>query len=84
MDDILFSFEKSIKNLSDVDSRIYRIIDYYKPTTETKYDDEKVFSVFNAVKNSILDFCLNQETIFKLTEKYQPQRLDKVINYSER
>ena len=84
VDDILFSFEKSIKNLSDVDSRIYRIIDYYKPTTETKYDDEKVFSVFNAVKNSNLDFCLNRETIFKLTEKYQPQRLDKVINYSER
>ena len=79
MNNRLFNFEKSIKNLSDIDNKIHRITDNYKPKTETKYEDKKrIVNILNSVKNSILDFYLNLETISKLTKKYQPQRLDKL------
>ena len=39
----------------------------------------KVVSILNALKNSILNFYLNHETIPKLTKKYQSQILDKVL-----
>ena len=41
MDDKLFNFEKSVKNLSVVDNRIHKIIDEYKPPRETEYEDKK-------------------------------------------
>ena len=70
MDDRLFSFKKSIKNLSDVDNRTHAIVDNYKPKTETKYEDkEGVVRVLNIVKNSILDFHLHKENISMLTKK---------------
>ena len=65
----------------DVDNRMHRIIDNYKPKTETEYEDKKrVVSILNKVKNFVLDFYLNRETILKLSKKYKPQRLDKVLS----
>ena len=46
--DRLFKFEKSIKNLSDVDNRIHSIIDNYKPKTETEYEDKKFSQKFHS------------------------------------
>ena len=69
MDNRLFNFYKSIKILSNINNRIRRIIDNHKPKTETKY----------VAKSIILDFYLNRENISKLTKKYHPQRLDKVL-----
>ena len=81
VNDRLFNLEKSIKNFLDVDNRIHRIIDNYKPKTETEYEDiKRVVSILNKVKNFILDFYLNRETISKPTERYKPQRLDKALS----
>ena len=64
MDDRLRIFEKSTKNLSDIDNIIHRIIDDYNPQTKTKYVDKKrVLSILSAVKNFIIDFYLNGKTI---------------------
>ena len=41
MDDKLLHFEKSIKNLSDVDNRIHSIINNYKHETKAEYEDKK-------------------------------------------
>ena len=72
MDNRLFNFEKSIKNLSDIDNRIHKIIDDYNPKAKTEYENKKrALSILDAVKNYILDFYRNRETIFKLIEKYQ-------------
>ena len=46
MNDRLFNFDKTIKNLSDFDNRIYMIIDDYKPKVEIKYEHQKEFSTF--------------------------------------
>ena len=42
---------------------------------------KRVLSILNAVKNSILEFFLNDETISKLIKKYRPQRLVGEIEY---
>ena len=39
VDDRLFNFKKSIKNLSDINKGIQMIIDNYKSKTETEYED---------------------------------------------
>ena len=69
----------------DADNRIHRIIDNYKPKTETEYEDKKrVVSILNKVKNFVLDFYLNRETISKPTKRYKPQRSDKALSrYSQ-
>ena len=80
VDDGLFNFGKYIKNLANIANKM-NIIDDYKPKTKTEYDDKKkVVSILNEIKNSILDFYLHRETIFKLIKKYQPQRLDEVFS----
>ena len=46
-----------------------RIIGKYKPDTKIQYDGKKrVASILNEVKDYILDFCLNHETISKLNK----------------
>ena len=70
MDDKLFNFEKFIKNVAVIDNRTYRIIGKYKPNTKIQYDGKKrVVSILNEVKDYILDFYLNHETISKLNKK---------------
>ena len=41
VDNRLFNFEKSIKNSSDVDNRIHRIIGDYNPQTKSEYEYKK-------------------------------------------
>ena len=43
-------------------------------------DKKRVVSILNAIKNSVLDFYHNPETISKLIKMHQPQRLDKVFS----
>ena len=65
MDGKFCNFEKSIKNLLYMDSRIHRI-DNNKPKTEIKYEDKKtVVSILNVAKNCILDFSrkMNHEKL---------------------
>ena len=54
---------------------------YDQPKTETDYDDKKsVVCILNQIRNSILDLYVHLDTTFKLTEKYHPQRLRKVLS----
>lgn len=39
-DDRLFNFEKSIKNLANIDDKVNIVIDDYKPKTKTKYGNK--------------------------------------------
>ena len=61
--------------MSDVDNRMYRIIDDYNSQTSEYEGKKRVLSILNAVEESILDFYLNCETISKLIKniylKYQ-------------
>ena len=41
---------------------------------------KRIVSALNEISKSILDVYVHYDTIFKLAEKYQPQRLDKVIS----
>ena len=41
---------------------------------------KSVVCIFNKIKKSILNFYVYVNNIFKLTEKYQPQKLDKAIS----
>ena len=41
---------------------------------------KSVVSIFNKIKKSILNFYVYVNNIFKLNEKYQPQKLDKAIS----
>ena len=66
----MFDFNKSIKNSENIDYKINLIIHSYKPKPETKYDGKK----------SIPNFYVYVNNIFKLTKKYQPQKLDKAIS----
>ena len=40
----------------------------------------RVVSILNEIRQSTLDFYVHHDTIFKLTEKYNPQILNKVIS----
>ena len=46
LDNRLFNFEKSIKNLVDIHDKIDIIIDKYKLKTETEYNDKKELLAF--------------------------------------
>ena len=46
LDDGFFNFKTPIKNLSDVDKIIHRIIYNFKPKIETQYKDKKVLLPF--------------------------------------
>ena len=86
MDNKFFNCEKSIKNLANTDDKINMIIDYHKPKTKTEYDNKKrVRSILNEIRKSMLDPYTYHRIIFKLIEKYQTQRSDKVPRkYSKR
>ena len=59
VDNKLFNFEKSIKNIGE---KINMIIDYYKPKTKTKYDDKKELLVFLMKLGSLcLIFIVNMK-----------------------
>ena len=59
VDNKLFNFEKSIKNIGE---KINMIIDYYKPKTKTKYDDKKELLVFLMKLESLcLIFIVNMK-----------------------
>ena len=46
------------------------IIYDYKLKRETKYDNKnRIVSILNGIRNSILYFYLHHKTIFELTEK---------------
>ena len=74
------NFEKSIRNLVNINSKINVVIDNYKPKTNTRYENKKrVVSILNEIRKSILDFYVHYDSIFKLTKKYHSQRLDKAL-----
>ena len=41
---------------------------------------KRVVNTLNEIRKSMLNFYVYHDTIFKLAEKYQPQRLDKVVS----
>ena len=66
VDNRLFNFEKSIKNLASINNKIIQT--------------QKVVCILNKIRNSIFDFYTHWQTFCKLTKKFQPQRLDKVLS----
>ena len=50
---------------------MHRIIDHYNPQTKSEYEDkERNLNILNAVKNFILYFYLNHDTITKMIQKH--------------
>ena len=81
VDNNFCNFEKSIKNLANIHNKMTIIeVNYYKPKTKTEYDDKKrVVSILKEIRKPMFDLYTHHESIIKLTEKYQPRRLDKVL-----
>ena len=74
------NFEKSVKNLINLDNKIIIFINYYKHKVKTQHDSKnRVVSILNKTRKSMIDLYNYHEFILKLTEKYQPQRLDEVL-----
>ena len=81
VDDRLFNFEKSIKNLTNTANTVNKIINDYKPKTKIEYEDKKrVASILDEIRKSMLDFYVYHEIFFKQTEIYKLQGLDKVVS----
>ena len=58
VDNRLFNFKRSIKNLVNIDEKINATIDDYKPNTETKYDNKKELLAFQINLESLCLTCL--------------------------
>ena len=51
--------QSPLKYVVDIGNSICRVIENYKNQTEIQYDDkERILSILNKAKNSILDFYL--------------------------
>ena len=67
-----FDFKKLIKNLADIEYKINTIIENYKPKSNLKIEDNKrVFGIFNIIRYSLLDYCLDPITNVELHKEYQ-------------
>ena len=76
-----FDFKKLIKNLADIEDKINIIIENYKPKSNVKIEDNKrVFSIFNIIRYSLLDYCLDPITNVELHKEYQCDKKDNVLN----
>ena len=66
--------------MANIGGEINIIVNYYKHKTKTEYDHKKrIVRNLNEIRQFILDLYTHHETIFKLTEKGQPKRLNKVL-----
>ena len=67
-----FDFKELIKNLADIEYKINMIIENYKPKSNLKIEDNKrVFGIFNIIRYSLLDYCLDPITNVELHKEYQ-------------
>ena len=67
-----FDFKKLIKNLADIEYKINMIIENYKPKSNLKIENNKrVFGIFNIIRYSLLDYCLDPITNVELHKEYQ-------------
>ena len=73
------------KNLADIDDKVNIVVGTpypikKKPIKKTNKNPikKRVASILTENRNSLLGFYLHHEAIFKLPEKYQPERLNEV------
>ena len=67
-----FDFKKLIKNLADIEDKINMIIENYKLKSNVKIEDNKRdFSIFNIIRYSLLDYCLDPITNVELHKEHQ-------------
>ena len=72
------------KNLADIDDKVNIVVGtpYPKKKNPSKKQTnpikKRVISILTENRNSLLGFYLHHEAIFKLPEKYQPERLNEV------
>ena len=67
-----FDFKKLIKNLADIEYKINMIIENYKPKSNLKIENNKrVFGIFNIIRYSLLDYCLDPITNVELHKEHQ-------------
>ena len=64
-----------------IDNKINSIIDDYEQKIDTKHGNKRrAVSILNEIRNSLFDFYLNRGTTFKMTRRYQAQKLDKTLS----
>ena len=74
-------FHKSIKNLTDIDNRGHMIVENYEPKTKTKTENKKRdVSIWNRIKQHLLDYYLHPNAIVKLHESCERNKIDSIIN----
>ena len=68
------------KNLADIDDKVNIVVGTPYPIKKTNKNPikKRVASILTENRNSLLGFYLHHEAIFKLPEKYQPERLNEV------
>ena len=76
-----FDYNNTIKNLIAIDDKIDKIVEEYDPKKRVGTEDKKrVISILNIIRNNLLDYYLDPNTIVELHKKYQHNKMDNVLN----
>ena len=76
-----FDYNNAIKNLIAIDDKIDKIVEEYDPKKRVETEDKKrVIIIFNIIRNNLLDYYLDSNTIVELHKKYQHNKMDSVLN----
>ena len=61
--------------MANIDGKINMIIEKDKAKTKIEFDNKKrVVSILNEIRKYMLEFYVHNNNIFKLIEKYRPQK----------
>lgn len=81
LDDKLFSLNKFITKFANIDDRVNIIIKNYNSETEIEHGSKKkVAGILSTIKNLLLDFHLNRNTIAELHKKNCHQNFEEVLS----
>ena len=76
-----FDYNNAIKNLIAIDDKIDKIVEEYDHKKRVGTEDKKrVISILNIIRNNLLDYYLDSNTIVELHKKYQHNKMDNVLN----
>ena len=64
-----------------IDDKITTTVEDYEPKTKVEIEDKKrVASILNEIRNALLDYYLDPNTIIELHKKYQHDEIDSLLN----
>ena len=74
-------FDRSIKNLADIDNKKSIILKNYEPKTKVELEGEKrIISILNKIKYNLLDFYLDPIIIVELYKSFKSNKIDSMLN----